>query len=141
MKKRFLVSVLGIFCLISSCGQVGKWNSEMEEVENIIEIESTFETESEIEIIDLHEYDFTLCFAGDISLDESAVTTAQLDASENGIYDCISPELIEIMKDADIMCLNNEFTYSSNGAPMAGKCIHFVQILRAYPCCRKWVLM
>ena len=66
-------------------------------------------------------YDFTLCFAGDISLDESAVTTRQLNASENGIYGCISPELIEIMQQAELMCLNNEFTYSTNGSPMSGK--------------------
>lgn len=74
---------------------------------------------------DSNAYDFTLCFAGDISLDESAVTTAQLNASENGIYDCISPELIEIMQKAELMCLNNEFTYSTNGSPMSGKAYTF----------------
>lgn len=86
-------------------------------------------TESTEEEIDLHSYDFTLCFAGDISLDESAVTTRQLDSSENGIYGCISPELIEIMKQAELMCLNNEFTYSTNGSPMSGKAYTF----RAHP--------
>jgi len=70
-------------------------------------------------------YDFTLCFAGDISLDESAVTTNQLNNSENGIYGCISPELIEIMQQAELMCLNNEFTYSTNGSPMSGKAYTF----------------
>ena len=103
-------------------------NSEFSE-----ELQATEETEAvketEVEIIDKHEYDFTLCFAGDISLDESAVTTKQLDASANGIYDCISPELIDIMQQADFMCLNNEFTYSTNGAPMNGKAYTF----RAHP--------
>ncbi|MBP3677288.1 MAG: CapA family protein [Agathobacter sp.] len=75
------------------------------------------------------DYDFTLCFAGDISLDEAAVTTRQLNASENGIYGCISPELIEIMQQAELMCLNNEFTYSTNGSPMSGKAYTF----RAHP--------
>lgn len=78
---------------------------------------------------DNHSYDFTLCFAGDISLDESAVTTRQLNASENGIYGCISPELIAIMQQAELMCLNNEFTYSTNGSPMSGKAYTF----RAHP--------
>ncbi len=87
-------------------------------------IYGTIETK-EPETEDLHPYEFTLCFAGDISLDEAAVTTAQLDNSENGISDCISPELIEIMKDADLMCLNNEFTYSTNGTPMEGKAYTF----------------
>lgn len=74
---------------------------------------------------DTHAYDFTFCFGGDISLDESAVTTKKLDASQNGIYDCISPELIEIMQNAELMLLNNEFTYSTNGSPMNGKAYTF----------------
>ena len=74
---------------------------------------------------DTHAYDFTLCFAGDISLDEAAVTTRQLNASANGIYGCISPELIQMMQQAELMCLNNEFTYSTNGSPMKGKAYTF----------------
>ena len=117
MKKRILAIMFAMVFVLSSCGQA----SENESTASIEETEIIVETES----IDLHEYDFTLCFAGDISLDEAAVTTAQLDASENGIYGCISPELIQIMKDADLMCLNNEFTYSINGAPMEGKMYTF----------------
>ena len=115
--RRKIVSLLFVlvFCF-TSCGQAQTNNDQQYVVNN---------TELETEPVDLHEYDFTLCFAGDISLDEAAVTTAQLDANENGIYDCISPELIQIMKDADLMCLNNEFTYSNNGAPMEGKMYTF----------------
>ena len=91
--------------------------------ENDISSESEMPTETELP--DLHEYDFTLCFGGDISLDEDAVTTAQLDKSENGIYGCISPELMTIMQEADLMCLNNEFTYSTNGSPLKGKAYTF----------------
>lgn len=68
---------------------------------------------------------FTICFAGDINLDESWATTLFMDSQENGIYDCISPELIEYMNDADIMCLNNEFTYSTGGVPLEGKAYTF----------------
>lgn len=85
------------------------------------ETETALEMEPEI----TGAYDFTLCFAGDISLDESAVTTAQLDASEGDISKCISPELLTIMQEADIMCLNNEFTFSTNGSPMEGKMYTF----------------
>lgn len=96
---------------------------DYEATSEIIEVE----TEAEPEITGA--YDFTLCFGGDISLDEKAVTTAQLDASEGDISKCISPELIEIMQTADLMCLNNEFTYSTNGAPLEGKAYTF----RAHP--------
>lgn len=66
-------------------------------------------------------YDFTLCFAGDISLEEGAVTTNLLDSSQNGLKDCISPELLQIMNDADYTCVNNEFTYSTRGTPTPNK--------------------
>ena len=71
------------------------------------------------------EFEFTICFAGDINLDENWATTQFLDGRENGIYDCISPELIEYMNNADIMCLNNEFAYSTGGIPLEGKLYTF----------------
>lgn len=71
------------------------------------------------------DYDFTACFAGDINLDENWTTTRYLDQCKNGIYDCISPELIQYMNDADIMCLNNEFTYSKRGKPLPDKAYTF----------------
>lgn len=70
-------------------------------------------------------YDFTICFAGDINLDENWCTTQFLNQQENGIHDCISEELIEHMQQADVMCLNNEFTYSTGGAPLEGKMYTF----------------
>lgn len=77
------------------------------------------------EIIDTHPYDFTVCFAGDINLDENWGTTKFLDSQPNGIRDCISPELLEHMQNADVMCLNNEFTYSLGGEKMPGKSYTF----------------
>ncbi len=118
MKRFNLIALFVLLILtLTSCKQITETEIETEEISKITEVET--------EVIDLHAYDFTLCFAGDISLDENAVTTAQLDANENDIYDCISPELIEIMQNADLMCLNNEFTYSTNGSPMAGKAYTF----------------
>lgn len=71
------------------------------------------------------EYNFTLCFAGDINLDENWATTQFLNTCKNGIFDCISPELVEIMQNADIMWLNNEFTYSTRGHALSGKMYTF----------------
>ncbi|MFY9213339.1 MAG: CapA family protein [Tissierellaceae bacterium] len=78
---------------------------------------------------DLNHFDFVLSFAGDINFDENWATMKYYNTAENGIYDCISPELIELMKEADIMCLNNEFTYSTGGTPLKGKAYTF----RAHP--------
>lgn len=78
---------------------------------------------------DINPFDFVLSFAGDINFDENWATMKYYNTAENGIYDCISPELIELMKEADIMCLNNEFTYSTGGTPLKGKAYTF----RAHP--------
>lgn len=81
-------------------------------------------------------FDFTLCFAGDINLDENWDTTLFLEEQPEGIYDCISAELVEAMQAADVMCLNNEFTYSTGGSPLPGKAYTFradperVEVLR-----------
>lgn len=70
-------------------------------------------------------FDFTICFAGDINLDENWYTTQFLNQQPGGIYDCISQELVEVMQAADIMCLNNEFTYSTGGTPLPKKAYTF----------------
>lgn len=67
----------------------------------------------------------TLAFTGDINFSERYVTTRHLDRCENGIYDCFSQDLLEIMNDVDIMMVNNEFTYSTRGKPLAGKAYTF----------------
>lgn len=73
----------------------------------------------------IHPYDFTVCFAGDINLDDNWGTTLFMDSQPGGIYDCISEELMESMQSADIMCLNNEFTFTERGEKLAGKLFHF----------------
>lgn len=63
----------------------------------------------------------TIAFAGDILFDaQYAVMSAML---QNGgdISTAIAPELIEEMQNADIMMLNNEFSYSDRGTPTEGK--------------------
>lgn len=62
-----------------------------------------------------------LAFVGDMNLSEGWPTTKFLDSKKGDIYECISPELIKIMQDADIFMPNNEFTYSERGAALKGK--------------------
>lgn len=87
--------------------------------------EAETETTAELPTEDPYKYDFTLCFAGDISLADDAVTTAKLQENDNDLSQCISPELLKIMNEADLMCVNNEFTFSTNGSPLEGKTYTF----------------
>lgn len=70
---------------------------------------------------DLHDYDFTCAFAGDINLADNWNTMEFYEQQENGIYDCIDPQLIQEMQQADLTCVNLEFCMSDRGAPMEGK--------------------
>lgn len=94
--------------------------------ETITVMESTeAESEEPEEMESQNPYDFTVCFAGDINLDENWCTTQYLNEQPNGISDCISAELLKHMNEADIMCLNNEFTFSNGGEPLPDKMYTF----------------
>lgn len=71
--------------------------------------------------VDVHPYDITLTFTGDINLAEGEVTTKELDNNNGDITKCISPELIKYMQEADITLVNNEFCYSDRGTPLPNK--------------------
>lgn len=138
-----LKATLGIFLIIvmlAGCrGNQRESSTENELNITIVDNETIKEMESEVtteEItteepttIDLKEFDFTMCFAGDILLAEGEITTKNLDASANGLQGCISKEYLDIMKNADYTCVNNEFTYSTRGKALSGKAWTF----RAHP--------
>ena len=66
-------------------------------------------------------YDFTLAFMGDLGLTEEWVPMQYLATQENGIEDCISADLLEQMRSADLFCLNNEFAFTTRGEALQGK--------------------
>lgn len=70
-------------------------------------------------------YDFTLCFAGDVNFDETYAPMQYYRIRENNLSDCISEDLMTVMQNADIMWLNNEFTYTAGGSPLPGKAYTF----------------
>ena len=67
----------------------------------------------------------TLSFAGDISFAEGYANMVSYHSRGNDIAQCITPDLIARMDSADIMMVNNEFTYSNRGAPLSGKTFTF----------------
>lgn len=126
-----LLAVILCVSMLSGCGAKEEMENSAEAAnpqESVAEIATVTEEETSISVespAPANPYDFTICFAGDINLDENWCTTQFLNQQENGIYDCISKELIDHMNEADIMCLNNEFTYSTGGSPLEGKLYTF----------------
>lgn len=82
------------------CDQTGRFENQMERV-----VWQPCASESEI----------TMAFTGDINFAEGQRTTNYMDQCANGIYDCFSRELLDLMNGMDIMMVNNEFTYSTRG--------------------------
>ncbi|MBR1478667.1 MAG: CapA family protein [Lachnospiraceae bacterium] len=70
-------------------------------------------------------FDITLAFAGDINFDDTQGTMATLKNHGGDLSSVIDSEYLRLMNDADIMWINNEFTYSLRGAPLNGKMYTF----------------
>lgn len=90
--------------------------------------ETGFQSESEEHVYyqdGNHGEEIVLDFTGDINLAEGWSTTEFMDRQENGIYDCLSSDLILELQDADILMINNEYTYSNRGYPIPGKAYTF----------------
>lgn len=63
----------------------------------------------------------TITFAGDILFDEKYAVMSTMVQNGGVISNAIEPDLIQEMKSADIMMINNEFPYSDRGAPTENK--------------------
>ncbi len=66
-----------------------------------------------------------LGFAGDVNLDESYYPVKKYDAVGQDINQCFSADLLEEMQAADVMMLNNEFSYSNRGTKESDKSFTF----------------
>lgn len=67
----------------------------------------------------------TLCFTGDILLDDEYAILANLKNRGGQIEDGISADLLERMRAVDILVVNNEFPYTNRGIPTEGKTYTF----------------
>ncbi len=76
---------------------------------------------SHVHEVKLKGSDATFVFSGDVTIHEDAATTNYMDSCANGIRDCFSSDLLEIMEGADVFVVNNEFCYSKQGEPTPGK--------------------
>ena len=68
---------------------------------------------------------FSLSFAGDVNLADDWCLMQHCMSVEGGPLSCVSKELIDEMKSADVMIINNEFSFSDRGSPLSGKMYTF----------------
>lgn len=74
---------------------------------------------------DVLAYPIILGFAGDINFNEDSKPIARYDRENKGILGGLSSDLVDEMKAADIMMLNNEFAYSKRGTQTPDKSYTF----------------
>lgn len=67
----------------------------------------------------------TLDFTGDINLADEWHTMQALAEKQNGIYDCIAPEIVEELQSADLSIINNEFVFTDGGDRQLDKAYTF----------------
>lgn len=70
-------------------------------------------------------YDLVLSFAGDICFDETCDVMQDYIGQGERVEHNISPELLDLMRGADVCWINNEFAYSDRGAPLENKMYTF----------------
>ncbi len=61
----------------------------------------------------LKPYDYTLTFVGDVSLADGSDPVKAY--QRRGLEGCFSPEILDAMRKADLMCLNSEFSFTTRG--------------------------
>ncbi|MCR5099659.1 MAG: DUF1294 domain-containing protein [Lachnospiraceae bacterium] len=71
------------------------------------------------------DFDITLAFAGDVNFDDTWSVMSYYHSMGDDLEAVIDPKYIEAMRDADVMWINNEFTYSEGGSPLEGKAYTF----------------
>mgnify|MGYP002626461882 CR=1 FL=1 len=67
----------------------------------------------------------TLRFAGDILFDDEYAVMATIKQNGGDVTGRFSPELLALMRDADLFMLNNEFPYTKRGEPTPEKTFTF----------------
>lgn len=78
-----------------------------------------------VEVAQTGREEVTIAFGGDILFDDNYSPMVRLKQRGGDIASCFSADLMQEMAAADVMIVNNEFTYTSRGVPTEGKTYTF----------------
>lgn len=108
--------------VVSEGGYKSQYDNE--EIATETTIEQLMDDDS-VKLQVANENHLVMSFAGDILFDPGYSVYASYITRGKSINACFSEELLNKMKSADIMMLNNEFPYSDRGTPQAEKTFTF----------------
>ena len=117
MLGTLLLFILLISLILKGCSK----DSPSETLDNM---EEQLAAEQDIPEIEHTSSEVVVTFAGDICFHEEGYVMDYYD-TVNDLEKCISPELLQIMKDSDVFCLNHEYTIGESGTATTAKTYAF----------------
>ena len=101
---------------------IGVWHKIIGKSYNVLldYYNNVYETSDNVKIIG-NNGDTTISFVGDISLADDWEIMPYYDSRGEGVYGILGKEIVDMMKSADIMVANNEFTVSNRGSKLPNK--------------------
>lgn len=125
-----LICAAAIAGIMTGCGNkiehtvnanADQGNNTAEEAKAEAPSEELTSAEESTENTEPVEFDYTLCFSGDVCASDSAYTTAYWKSNGEDITKCIDETMVSHMQSADICFVNNEFPYSLRGSAIPYK--------------------
>ena len=125
-KRRILIGcmigiLLLLIVLIAAIVKLFNKGNDSEELDKIEQQLSEEHTSLEIEHAPS---EVVITFAGDVCFHEDGYVMDYYD-TVNSLGECISPEVLQIMKDSDVFCLNHEYTIGTRGTATTAKTYAF----------------
>lgn len=81
---------------------------------------NVYDENDDVKIIE-SDGDINLSFVGDVSLADDWEIMPYYDSRGKGVYGILGEDIVDLMKKADIMVANNEFTVSNRGSKLPNK--------------------
>ena len=80
-----------------------------------------YDNNDSVTVIDGNKDNISISFAGDISLADNWEIMPYYKSRGKKIYGVLSEDIVKYMNDTDLMIINNEFSFSDRGTPLANK--------------------
>ena len=80
-----------------------------------------YDNNDSVTVVDGNKENVSISFAGDISLADNWEIMPYYKSRGKKIYGVLSEDIVKYMNDTDLMIINNEFSFSDRGTPLANK--------------------
>lgn len=80
-----------------------------------------YDNNDSVTVIEGNKKNVSISFAGDISLADNWEIMPYYKSRGKKIYGVLSEDIVKYMNDTDLMIINNEFSFSDRGTPLANK--------------------